>query len=139
VGHYAIELAKWAGARVVTTVSGPQKASLAQQAGADLVVNYLDNDAIGQIKAFAPVTDRVVEVALGANLALDLAVAGPSTVVVSYAADGADRDRGASVTPCPPPKCPSMTGSVITIRVVAERTGGSPPRCRQRWVTHHLW
>ena len=32
----------------------------------------------------------MVEVALGANLALDLAVAGPSTVVVSYAADGTD-------------------------------------------------
>ncbi|MCW2932430.1 MAG: quinone oxidoreductase, partial [Actinomycetia bacterium] len=29
VGHYAIELAKWAGARVVTTVSGPEKAELA--------------------------------------------------------------------------------------------------------------
>jgi NADPH2:quinone reductase len=75
---------------VVTTVSGPEKASLAEKAGADLVVNYRDKDAIGLLKAFAPVTDRVVEVALGANLALDLAVAGPSTVVVSYAADGAD-------------------------------------------------
>ena len=90
MGHFAIELAKWAGARVVTTVSGPEKASLAEQAGADRVVNYRDKDAIGQVKAFAPVADRVVEVALGANLALDLAVAGPSTVVVSYAADGAD-------------------------------------------------
>ena len=90
VGHYAIELAKWAGARVVTTVSGPEKASLAEKAGADLVVNYRDKDAIGQVKAFAPVADRVVEVALGSNLALDLAVAGPSTVVVSYAADGTD-------------------------------------------------
>jgi NADPH2:quinone reductase len=89
VGHYAIELAKWAGARVVTTVSGPEKASLAANAGADLVVNYRDGNAVGRVKAFAP-ADRVVEVALGANLALDLAVAGPSTVVVSYAADGTD-------------------------------------------------
>lgn len=90
VGHYAIELAKHAGARVVTTVSGPEKAALAAKAGADLVVNYRDPDALERIKAFAPVTDRVVEVALGANLALDLAIAGPSTVVVSYAADGPD-------------------------------------------------
>jgi choline dehydrogenase len=43
------------------------------------------------------------------------------------------------VTPCPLPKCPSMTGSVITIAVAAGRTGGSPPRCRQRWATHRLW
>jgi NADPH:quinone reductase len=90
VGHFAIELAEYAGARVVTTVSGPEKAALAAKAGADLVVNYRDADAIDQIKAFAPVMDRVVEVALGANLQLDLAVAGPSTVVVTYAADGPD-------------------------------------------------
>lgn len=90
VGHYAIELAKRAGARVVTTVSGPQKAEFAAKAGADLVVNYKDSDVIDQVKAFAPVADRIVEVALGANLALDLAVSGPGTVVVTYAADGAD-------------------------------------------------
>jgi NADPH2:quinone reductase len=90
VGHYAIELAKLAGARVVTTVSSPDKASLAAKAGADLVVNYRDADAADQIRQFAPAVDRVVEVALGANLALDLAVSGPSTVVVSYAADGSD-------------------------------------------------
>ena len=35
VGHFAIELAKFFGARVVTTVSGPEKAELARQAGAD--------------------------------------------------------------------------------------------------------
>lgn len=90
VGHYAIELAKRAGARVVTTVSGPEKAELAAKAGADLVVNYNDSSVIDQVKAFASVVDRVVEVALGANLALDLAVSGPETVVVTYAADGAD-------------------------------------------------
>jgi len=90
VGHFAIELAKYAEARVVTTVSGPEKAALAAKAGADLVVNYRDPDVIDQIKAFTPVVDRVAEVALGANLRLDLALAGPSTVVVTYAADGPD-------------------------------------------------
>lgn len=90
VGHYAIELAKRSGARVVATVSGPQKAELAAKAGADLVVNYRDEDAIDQVKAFAPVVDRVVEVALGPNLQLDLAVSGPQTSVVTYAADGPD-------------------------------------------------
>lgn len=90
VGHYAIELAKHAGARVVTTVSGPEKAELAAKAGADLVVNYKDEDATDQVKAFAPVMDRIVEVALGANLELDLAVSGARTSVVTYAADGND-------------------------------------------------
>jgi NADPH2:quinone reductase len=90
VGHYAIELAKWAGARVVTTVSGPQKAELAARAGADLVVNYREADALEQVRAFAPAVDRVVEVALGANLALDLALAHAGTTVVTYAAESSN-------------------------------------------------
>jgi NADPH2:quinone reductase len=90
VGHFAIQLARRAGARVIATVSGPQKAELARQAGADQVVNYRDADAADQIRAVAPRVDRVVEVALGANLALDLALAGPGTVIVTYAAQASD-------------------------------------------------
>jgi NADPH:quinone reductase len=90
VGHYAIELAKRAGAKVVTTVSGPRKADLAAQAGADLVVNYTDADAADQIRSFAGRIDRVVELALGANLQLDLAVTGPHAQIVTYAAETAD-------------------------------------------------
>ena len=90
VGHFAIELAKWAGARVVSTVSGPEKAELAARAGADLVVNYTEPETAERIKAFAPRMDRIIEVALGANLQLDLALSGPETVVISYAADGED-------------------------------------------------
>jgi len=90
VGHFAIELAKRAGARVITTVSSSEKAALADKAGADLVVNYRSADAAQQVRAFAPAVDRVIEVALGANLALDLAVARPGTAVVTYAAEPAD-------------------------------------------------
>ncbi len=90
VGHFAIELAKRAGARVVTTVSGPRKAELAAKAGADLVVNYRDADAADQIRSLAGPIDRVVELALGANLQLDLAVTGPSAQIVTYAAEAAD-------------------------------------------------
>jgi NADPH2:quinone reductase len=86
VGHYAIELAKRAGARVIATVSSPAKAALAEQAGADLVVNYRSADAAGQIRTLGLV-DRVVEVALGANLELDLAVTGPHGTIVTYAAE----------------------------------------------------
>lgn len=90
VGHYAIELAKFYGARVATTVSGPAKAELAAKAGADLVVNYRDADAADQLRAFAPQMDRIVELALGANLNLDLAVSGPRTHIVDYAAEATD-------------------------------------------------
>lgn len=90
VGHFAIELAKFFGARVATTVSGPEKAELARKAGADLVVNYQDATAADQLRAFALTMDRIVELALGANLELDLAVSGPSTHIVDYAAETSD-------------------------------------------------
>ena len=89
VGHFAIELAKRAGARVAATVSGPVKAELAARSGADLVVNYKDADAADQLASFAP-PDRIVEVALGANLALDLALSGPQTRIVTYASEATD-------------------------------------------------
>jgi len=89
VGHFAIELAKRAGARVVTTVSSPDKAALAEKAGADLVVNYRSPDAVDQVRAFGPV-DRVVEVALGANAELDLAVIRTHATIVTYAAEAAN-------------------------------------------------
>ncbi len=92
VGHFAIELAKHAGARVVTTVSGQEKAELAARAGADLVVNYREPAVAEQIRAFAGQrgVDRVIELALGANLRLDLDVVGPQARIVTYAAEPQD-------------------------------------------------
>ena len=90
VGHFAIELAKRAGARVASTVSSPEKGELATRAGADRVINYRDRDAADQVRAFAERFDRIVEVALGPNLELDLAVSGPETVIACYAADAPD-------------------------------------------------
>jgi NADPH2:quinone reductase len=89
VGHFAIELATSHGARVVTTVSGPEKAALAKAAGADLVVNYREPSAEDEIRAFGPV-DRIIEVALGANVQLDLAVLKPLREIVTYAAEPGD-------------------------------------------------
>lgn len=90
VGHFAIELAKAAGARVAATVSSAEKAQLALAAGADCVVNYRNADALQQLSAFAPRMARVVEVNIAANMALDLALSGAGTVIAAYAADAAD-------------------------------------------------
>lgn len=89
VGHFAIELARHAGARVVTTVSGPEKAELAAKAGADLVVNYREPGAAEKIRAFGAI-DRVAEVDLAANLELDLAVLSPNSQVITYASTAHD-------------------------------------------------
>lgn len=90
VGHFAIELAKHAGARVVATVSSKEKAELARAAGADAVVNYHDRDAADQIRTVAETMDRIVEVAFGANVDLDLSLSGPRTVISIYASEKSD-------------------------------------------------
>lgn len=88
VGHFAIQLARHAGATVVTTVSSPAKATLAEEAGAHHVVNYRSDDAAARIREAAPHgVDRVVEVALAANLRLDLDVVAPNASIVTYAAE----------------------------------------------------
>jgi NADPH:quinone reductase len=92
VGHYAIELAKWGGARVITTVSSPEKADLARAAGADEVVDYRAEDAAQRIRELNPEgIDRVVEVALHHNLDLLKAVCGDHAVISAYANGGATR------------------------------------------------
>ena len=89
VGHAAIQLARWAGATVITTVSGPAKAALATAAGAHHVVNYRDEDAAAAIRKVAPDgVDLVVEVAIAANSRLDIDVVKPRAAIVSYANDG---------------------------------------------------
>lgn len=40
VGHVAIQLAKWAGAKVYATVSSEEKAKIARELGADYTINY---------------------------------------------------------------------------------------------------
>ncbi|WP_431967067.1 NADPH:quinone reductase [Actinacidiphila sp. bgisy160] len=89
VGHAAIQLARWAGASVVTTVSGPYKADLARAAGAHHVVDYRRSDAAAEIREAAPGgVDIVVEVSVAQNTALDLAVLAPGGVVAYYADNG---------------------------------------------------
>ena len=90
VGRFAVQLAAWSGARVAATVSGDAKADVARSAGADLIVNYRDADAADQVRAWTDRVDRVVELALGPNIDLDLAVAGFGTKIVTYAIDGPD-------------------------------------------------
>jgi NADPH:quinone reductase len=90
VGHAAIELARWAGATVVSSVSSADKARLASAAGAHHVVNYRTGDAAEAIRRAAPGgVDLVVEVAPVANAALDCAVLAPGGTVAAYAS-GAD-------------------------------------------------
>jgi NADPH2:quinone reductase len=91
VAHSAIQLATWAGASVIATVSGQQKEQLARASGAGHVLDYRSEQAAEDIRAIAPDgVDLVVEVAAAANLALDMAVLAPAGTVAVYGTEGAE-------------------------------------------------
>ena len=89
VGNAAVQLARWAGAQVIATVSGEAKARLATAAGAHHVVTDTEADAAEAVSRVAgDGVDLVVEVAAGANAELDLAVLRPRGTISIYANDG---------------------------------------------------
>lgn len=91
VGHAAIQLARWAGATVVATVSGAEKARLATAAGAQHVLGYRDDGVADRVRAVAPDgVDTIVEVAIAQNAELDAAVLKPSGTIAIYAANPGD-------------------------------------------------
>ncbi|HEY8319011.1 MAG TPA: NADPH:quinone reductase [Amnibacterium sp.] len=88
VGHAAIELAVWSGARVITTISSDAKAALARAAGAHEVIDYTQEDVSARIRELAPNgVDLVVEVNPHVNADLDAAVLAPNGTVAVYATD----------------------------------------------------
>ena len=91
VGNAAIQLAGWAGATVVSTVSSVEKGELARAAGAHHVVNYREADTVATIRELVPDgVDIVVEVAPAQNLALDVQVIKPRGTIAIYANNGGD-------------------------------------------------
>ena len=91
VGNAAIQLARWAGATVISTVSSDEKAALATAAGAHHTVNYREDDPVAAIRGLAPDgIDLVVEVAPAQNLRLDVSVIKPRGTIAIYANNGGD-------------------------------------------------
>jgi NADPH2:quinone reductase len=90
VGHYAVQLAKWGGARVIATVSSPMKAEQARLAGADLVVNYRTEDVMAKAMAFTGQrgVDRVVDVDFGGNVETTLKLMAMNSTIAVYATNG---------------------------------------------------
>jgi len=86
VGHAAIQLATWAGATVISTVSGADKAALALSAGANHVINYRDDDVAAAVLAIAPDgVHTIVDVNIIANIEADLAAIAANGTIASYA------------------------------------------------------
>ncbi len=91
VGHYAVQFAAWAGARVIATASSAAKAERAKQGGAAWVINYRTEDVaarIAEITQGAGV-DHVVDVDLGGNLAAVMGSVREHGSIAYYASNGA--------------------------------------------------
>ena len=86
VAHYAIQLAKWAGAaQVMTTVSSDTKAAHARAAGADVVINYRSENVIDRVRAACGGVDRIVDVDFGKNLPVSKGIINPFGGITCYA------------------------------------------------------
>jgi NADPH2:quinone reductase len=91
VGNAAIQLARWSDATVITTVSTPEKAHLAAEAGADHVINYTQQDVAAEVRRISPRgVDTIVEVSPAANASLDVEVIARLGAIAIYANNGGD-------------------------------------------------
>jgi len=86
VGSYAVQMAKRGGARVIATVSSPEKAAHALAMGADRAIDYRREDVAAAVRDATDGrgVDRIVEVEFGANLAVSLAVLKHNGIVAAY-------------------------------------------------------
>jgi NADPH2:quinone reductase len=90
VGHYAVQFAKWGGAKVIATISSSFKAEQARMAGADLVIDYKTEDVVAKALAFTGQrgVDRVVDVDFGGNIATTLKLMAVNSTIAVYASNG---------------------------------------------------
>jgi NADPH:quinone reductase len=92
VGNAAIQLARWAEATVIATVSSPRKAQLAAAAGATHVIDYKQQDVVTEVRKITPKgVDAIVEVAAAQNAAVDAQVIALHGAVASYAGTQGDQ------------------------------------------------
>jgi NADPH2:quinone reductase len=90
VGHYAVQLAKWAGATVIATVSSPEKAERARQGGADHVIDYRREDVLARVLDITggAGVDHVVDVDFGGNMTATLGAVRANGSIAVYASNG---------------------------------------------------
>lgn len=87
VGHYAVQMASRLGAaRVISTVSTPQKAVIAREAGADEVVNYKTEPLVQRVAELTQGqgVDRIIELDMAANAAANVDMLKPNGECVAY-------------------------------------------------------
>ncbi|MEE9274979.1 MAG: NADPH:quinone reductase [bacterium] len=91
VGHYAVQLAKWRGARVFATVSTGEKGERAREAGADLIVYYRSEDVAAKVLDLTcgAGVDRIVDVDFGENVQTNKEILKNNGTIAAYASSRA--------------------------------------------------
>lgn len=86
VGSYAVQLASWDGARVVATVSSPEKRAFVAALGVEHILDYRREDVAAGVLALTEGrgVERIVEVDFGANAQICAAVLAANGVVSAY-------------------------------------------------------
>lgn len=89
VGHYAVQFAARAGARVIATVSSADKARHALAAGAEAAIDYKSEDLVARVAELTAGrgVDRIIEVNLSANAGLYTRLVVPQGRVTVYGSD----------------------------------------------------
>ena len=122
VGHAAVQLAVWGGARVIATAGGDAKVRHARLAGAHAVIDRRTEDVVQRVQALVGGTgvDRIVEVDFGGNLDADLRMLAPNGRIAAYASRGD-----------PAPRMPFYELMRRNVGIQAVLLPGTPPSSRR--------
>ena len=93
VGHFAVQFAAQAGARVIATASSPNKAEHAKAGGAEIVIDYKREDIVARVRDLTGGrgVDRIIEVDFGSNLETCAALVRENGVIASYSSTAVPR------------------------------------------------
>ncbi len=92
VGHYAIQMAKYEGAKVFATVSSPEKAAIARDAGADATIDYRSEDVGARVRELTggEGVDRVIELDIAGNAKSSVDALKPGGTLAVYGSNKPD-------------------------------------------------
>lgn len=110
VGHTAVQQAKLSGATVIGTVGREENRRVAEAAGCDLVLDYTEDDVHAAVQDMTGGhgVDRIIEVDIAANIALDARCIAVNGVISGYSTN---------TSPNPTVPVNSLLGQSATLRV----------------------
>ncbi len=133
IGTFAIQLAKAVGAQVLTTAGSPEKLAFCAGLGADVTIDYRDQDFVEVVHGATDghgadvILDNMAAAYLARNVSA-LAVEGRLVVIGMQGGTKAELDLGALMR-----KRAAIVATTLRARPVAEKT----TICRA--VTEHVW